>query len=96
MSVLKLDSVALAYQDKQVLNGVSLTLEEGEIACLLGPSGCGKTTLLRAIAGFKSLQSGEIKSSEHLLSSADYTLPTEQRNIGMVFQDFALLPHLSV
>lgn len=96
MSVLKLDGVALAYQDKQVLNGISLTLEEGEIACLLGPSGCGKTTLLRAIAGFKSLESGEIKSSEHLLSSADYTLPTEQRNIGMVFQDFALFPHLSI
>lgn len=96
MSVLKLDSVALSYQDKQVLNGISLTLEEGEIACLLGPSGCGKTTLLRAIAGFKSLQSGEIKSSEYLLSSADYTLATEQRNIGMVFQDFALFPHLSI
>ena len=96
MSVLILDKVALAYQDKQVLNGISLTLKEGEIACLLGPSGCGKTTLLRAIAGFKSLQSGEIKSGDHLLSSSDYTVPTEERNIGMVFQDFALFPHLSI
>ena len=96
MSVLILDNVALAYQDKQVLHDISLKLNEGEIACLLGPSGCGKTTLLRAIAGFKSLQAGGIKYEDHLLSSSGYTMPTEERNIGMVFQDFALFPHLSI
>lgn len=96
MSVLILDNVSLAYQDKQVLNDISITLSGGEIACLLGPSGCGKTTLLRAIAGFKTLQSGEIKSGDQILSTPERTLPTENRQIGMVFQDFALFPHLNV
>ncbi|PID45237.1 MAG: ABC transporter ATP-binding protein [Proteobacteria bacterium] len=96
MSVLTLNNVGLAYQEKQVLNHVSLSLAEGDIACLLGPSGCGKTTLLRAIAGFKSLQSGEIKSGGQVLSAADFTVPTEHRQIGMVFQDLALFPHLTI
>lgn len=96
MSVLSLNNVSLAYHETQVLSRISLSLQAGEIACLLGPSGCGKTTLLRSIAGFKSLQSGEIKSGEQILSSAKFTVPTEHRNIGMVFQDFALFPHLSI
>lgn len=96
MSVLVLDNVSLAYQTKQVLKSISLQLEDAEIACLLGPSGCGKTTLLRAIAGFKSLESGQIISGSLLLSDPNNTVPTESRNIGMVFQDFALFPHLNI
>lgn len=96
MIVLTLENVGLAYPDKQVLSQVSLSLAEGDIACLLGPSGCGKTTLLRAIAGFKPVQSGAISSGEHLLSAEGLTIPTEKRQIGMVFQDFALFPHLTI
>lgn len=96
MSVLKLSDVCLAYNSQLVVNGVSIMLEDGEIACLLGPSGCGKTTLLRAIAGFKPLHSGTIDSDGKTISSALKTEVPEKRRIGMVFQDFALFPHLSV
>lgn len=96
MSVLALDNVKLIYDKQVVVEDISLSLRDGEIACLLGPSGCGKTTLLRAIAGFKSLESGSIHSSGQILSSSSNTVPPEKRNIGMVFQDFALFPHLSV
>jgi iron(III) transport system ATP-binding protein len=96
MSVLTLDQVCVAYDTKRVLENVSLRLEDGEIACLLGPSGCGKTTLLRAIAGFQGLQCGEISSDSNVLSTPDFAAPTENRQIGMVFQDFALFPHLSI
>ena len=96
MSVLTLKNISLAYGNKRVVDDVSLTLEDGEIACLLGPSGCGKTTLLRAIAGFQDLQAGEIRSGSHVLSKEGFTAPTEHREIGMVFQDFALFPHLTI
>ena len=96
MSVLRINDVKLAYDEHLVVDNVSLTLENGEIACLLGPSGCGKTTLLRAIAGFKTLESGTIESSGQTLSSSTVTVAPERRRIGMVFQDFALFPHLNV
>ena len=96
MSVLTLDKVCVAYDQKRVLEEISLTLNDGEIACLLGPSGCGKTTLLRTIAGFQALQCGEIVSGTKVLSTSDFVLPTEKRQIGMVFQDFALFPHLTI
>ncbi|HPY42024.1 MAG TPA: ABC transporter ATP-binding protein, partial [Thiolinea sp.] len=75
---------------------VDMTVAQGQIACLLGPSGCGKTTLLRAIAGFENLSQGTISLNGKLLSSPQTTLATEQRHIGMVFQDYALFPHLTV
>ena len=96
MSILQLKEVSLAYNNQRVVDDVSISLEEGEIACLLGPSGCGKTTLLRAIAGFKSLCGGTIDSAGETLSSLSVTVVPENRSIGMVFQDFALFPHLSV
>ena len=83
------------YGAHDVLAGVDLTLETGEIGCLLGPSGCGKTTALRCIAGFEDVTRGEILVGGEVLSRAGYTHPPAQRNIGMVFQDAALLPHLS-
>lgn len=67
-----------------------------EIGCLLGPSGCGKTTVLRAIAGFESLQDGRIVLGDRELSRSGYTAAPETRHVGVVFQDYALFPHLSV
>jgi iron(III) transport system ATP-binding protein len=78
------------------VDGVSLDLEAGALLALLGPSGCGKTTLLRMIAGFEGLDAGEISLGGRVLSSPSRVLPPEQRKVAMVFQDFALFPHMSV
>ncbi len=83
------------YGEREVLAGLDLTLQTGEIGCLLGPSGCGKTTALRCIAGFEDLSRGEIRVDGETLSRAGFTRPPEHRNIGMVFQSAALLPHLT-
>ena len=93
---LALDNIDIAYGARTVVEGLSLTLERGRIGCLLGPSGCGKTTVLRAIAGFESLQAGEIRLDGEGVSRPGYQLPPERRRIGMVFQDHALFPHLTV
>lgn len=93
---LELDNVAVLYGRNYAAKEVSFSLKAGEIGCLLGPSGCGKTTLLRAIAGFESLAEGKIHLHGREVSNPSYTLPTERRRVGMVFQDFALFPHLSV
>ncbi|MFT4519817.1 MAG: iron(III) transport system ATP-binding protein [Halioglobus sp.] len=95
-SQLELRKVSVSYGSFVAAQDVSLTLEKGQIGCLLGPSGCGKTTLLRAIGGFESVSAGEILLQEKLISSPHYILPPEQRRVGMVFQDFALFPHLNV
>jgi iron(III) transport system ATP-binding protein len=79
-----------------VVERLSLQLEKGDIGCLLGQSGCGKTTVLRCIAGFEAIQAGSIALHGACISSADVHLPAEQRRIGMVFQDYALFPHLTV
>ena len=81
---------------KLILNSVDLRIKKGELLGLLGPSGCGKTTLLRLIAGFEIPQKGEIFLNDNLISSPVSVLPPEKRNIGMVFQDYALFPHLNV
>ena len=78
------------------VDGVSLNLQAGEIGVLIGPSGCGKTTLLRAVAGLERAQSGSIRLAQQLVSSATQHTPAESRRIGMVFQDYALFPHLDV
>ncbi len=95
-SELELKDVAVAYDGTTVIERVSLSLQAGMIGCLLGPSGCGKTSLLRAIAGFEPLSHGEIHLNGRLVSQPGSSVPTEKRRIGMVFQDFALFPHLSV
>ena len=94
--MLEVKNVSIAYGKNVVVEGVSLELEKGEIGCFLGPSGCGKTTLLRAIAGFEPLKDGEILLNSNAVSSTKLHLAPEQRNIGMVFQDFALFPHLNI
>ncbi|MDH3647455.1 MAG: ABC transporter ATP-binding protein [Gammaproteobacteria bacterium] len=92
---LQLDNLFHSYGSQAVLRGLNLQLESGEIGCLLGPSGCGKTTALRCVAGFESLDSGEIKVGGVSLSRKGFTEPPERRQIGMVFQEAALLPHLT-
>lgn len=79
-----------------VVSAFSLQLNSGEIGCLVGPSGHGKTTVLRAIAGFESISKGSITLGNELIASIDKHLPPEQRQIGMMFQDYALFPHLTV
>ena len=75
---------------------VSFSLRQGDIGVLIGPSGCGKTTLLRAVAGLESAAGGEIRLSGAVVSSPGLTVAPEHRRIGMVFQDYALFPHLSI
>lgn len=96
MSRLQLNKMHISFGASHIVRGVTLQLEQGEIGCLLGPSGCGKTTLLRAIAGFQALQLGSISIDNNTVSDSNKTLPPEQRGVGMVFQDFALFPHLNV
>ncbi|MFZ1388224.1 MAG: ABC transporter ATP-binding protein [Thiolinea sp.] len=96
MSQLILNQVEVRYSKHTAVHAVNILVEQGQIACLLGPSGCGKTTLLRAIAGFEPLSQGQISLNGQVISSAEHTLATEQRNIGMVFQDYALFPHLNI
>src|SRR5687767_4291800 len=94
--LLEVENLRHAYGEQEVVRGVSFSVARGAIGCLLGPSGCGKTTVLRCIAGFESLQEGEIRLAGRVVSGGDVMLPPEKRRIGMVFQDYALFPHLSV
>lgn len=93
--MLELQKVNHSYGDVQALRDVSLRLEEGRIGGLLGPSGCGKTTALRCIAGFEKLSNGAILAGGIELNNTALHLAPEERRIGMVFQDYALLPHLT-
>jgi iron(III) transport system ATP-binding protein len=93
---LDVHQVSMAYDDKTVVRSVSFHLQDGEIGCLLGPSGCGKTTLLRAIAGFEPVTGGRIELGGRRLVDDRRRLPPDKRRVGMVFQDFALFPHLDV
>jgi ABC-type Fe3+/spermidine/putrescine transport system ATPase subunit len=89
-------NLAKRYGDKVVLQDISLQVEKGRLVALLGPSGCGKTTLLNAIAGLADIDGGSIHVDGQLYSGTGRTLPPERRKIGMVFQDFALWPHMNV
>ncbi len=88
--------VLYAGAAKPAVQGVSFGLSTGDIGVLIGPSGCGKTTLLRAVAGLELASSGTIRLGDALVSGAAEHVPAEQRRIGMVFQDYALFPHLDV
>ncbi|MGH8527194.1 MAG: ABC transporter ATP-binding protein, partial [Gammaproteobacteria bacterium] len=94
---MELRHVSCAYETgRPAVQEISFAAREGEILCLLGPSGCGKTTILRAIAGFEPVRSGQLFLSGQLVSSPDVMVPTETRHVGMVFQEYALFPHLRV
>jgi iron(III) transport system ATP-binding protein len=94
--LLKVDTLAVSYGGRNVVENLSFELEEGEIACLLGASGCGKTTVLRAIAGFEAISAGRIQLAQREVGSVQKQVPVQERGIGMVFQDYALFPHLTV
>ena len=95
--ILNLSHVSCAYEaHKPAVHDISLSVNQGQILCLLGPSGCGKTTILRAVAGFEKVTAGEISLKGELVSTSTLHLAPEKRRVGMVFQDYALFPHLCV
>jgi iron(III) transport system ATP-binding protein len=98
MSFVKLHHVTKRFGKVVAVNDLSIEIEKGECFSMLGPSGCGKTTTLRMVAGFEDLDEGEISVSDKVFSSSfkRYYLPPEKRNFGMVFQAFAVWPHLNV
>ena len=93
---LSIKNLTCQYDDQTILESLSLEVEQGQIVCLLGASGCGKTTLLKAIAGLLPLSSGQMSLNCQTIDDGENWLPPEQRNIGMIFQDYALFPHLTV
>lgn len=95
-SLLELKDIECRYEDRPAVSGLSMHVNEGSIICLLGPSGCGKTTVLRAIAGFEPINNGQIILGGKVIASPTSSLPPHKRNIGMVFQDYALFPHMTV
>lgn len=92
MSYLKINNIKKKFNKVEILKGINIEIEQGELVCFLGPSGCGKTTLLRIIAGLETKDSGEIIRDNKEIS----TLAPSQRNIGIVFQNYALFPNLNV
>ncbi len=96
MANLILDCVSKTFDGQAAVDAVSLEIEQGEFVALLGPSGCGKTTMLRMLAGFETVSGGTIELNGQLLASADTNIPPEQRRMGMVFQSYALWPHMTV
>jgi len=96
MPLLKVENISAGYGRERVVQSLSFHVNRGEIVSLLGPSGCGKTTALRAIAGFEPISDGQILIANRLASTPGMTQPPEQRSIGMVFQDYALFPHLTI
>ena len=94
---IELEDVAVSFDDKNIiLKDFSLNIDKGKYVSILGTSGIGKTTLLRAISGFKRISSGYIRINGQLASSSFSHMPPENRNLGFVFQDYALFPHLNV
>jgi iron(III) transport system ATP-binding protein len=96
MAFLELDGLTKSYGTLTVVKGVNLAVNKGKLVCLLGPSGCGKTTTLRLIAGFVPANAGEIRVGGKTISSAHATVPPEGRNMSMIFQSYALWPHMTV
>ncbi|MDJ0738779.1 MAG: ABC transporter ATP-binding protein [Gammaproteobacteria bacterium] len=96
MPLLKVDNISAGYGGETVIDALSFHVNRGEIVSLLGPSGCGKTTALRAVAGFEPVSDGQIFIDQKLASAPGMTVPPEKRSIGMVFQDYALFPHLTI
>lgn len=90
--MLDIENLVVSYGQNEVLHGIHLTIEQGEIICLLGPSGCGKTTLLRTIAGLEQHSKGDIRINGQSIVNT----PVHKRGFGLMFQDFALFPHLNV
>ena len=95
LTSITLDGVSFAFGPQTVLHQIDLQIDAGSIVALLGPSGCGKSTLLRLLAGLTTPASGEIHFGDRLVAKRGWAMPPEQRDIGMVFQDYALWPHMT-
>jgi iron(III) transport system ATP-binding protein len=95
-TLLDVKEIHAGYDRQTVVRGLSMHVNRGGLVCLLGPSGCGKTTVLRSIAGFSPVDDGEIVLDGRIVSCNGFMIPPEKRHVGMVFQDNALFPHLSV
>jgi iron(III) transport system ATP-binding protein len=93
---LTFENIAHSYHGKETISGLSLTVEPGEVLCLLGPSGSGKTTLLRIAAGIEAQRAGRILLNDQEIAGPTTFLPPEKRGIGLMFQDFALFPHMTI
>lgn len=93
---LSVQNLTCRYNGQAILENLSLVVEDSEIVCLLGASGCGKTTLLKAIAGLLPLEQGRMVINDRTIADSHHWVPPENRNIGMIFQDYALFPHLTV
>jgi len=93
---LQVQELSHSFGDRRVVDRVALDVAPGEVHCLVGPSGCGKTTTLRLIAGLEPLQAGRIVLNGRVLAEPGRSLPPERRRVGLMFQDFALFPHLTV
>jgi iron(III) transport system ATP-binding protein len=96
VAAVELRNLTKAYGTHLAVNGISLNIAHGLLVCLLGPSGCGKTTTLRLLAGFMAPTSGEIRVGERVVSTPERTMPPERRNMSMIFQSYALWPHMTV
>jgi len=96
MSAVEITNLSHIIGNKEILKNINFTLSKDSISCILGPSGSGKTSLLKLIAGLERVQNGSIKINSKEVSSKSRHLPTEKRNIGFLFQDYALFPHLTV
>ena len=95
-AALSLEGISHSYGTLEAVAGFSLGIGAGELVCLIGPSGCGKTTVLRLAAGLETLQHGRIAIGGQIVAGEGAQLPPEARRVGLLFQDFALFPHLSV
>ena len=96
MSQIQLSNLVKCFDRTEAIAGISLTVESGQAVALLGPSGCGKTTSLKCIAGLEDPTGGEIRIDGQLVAGKNVSLPPEKRHIGMVFQSYALWPHMTV
>ncbi|WP_413701380.1 ABC transporter ATP-binding protein [Psychromonas sp. KJ10-10] len=96
MSALVVKDLNCFYQKNHILKNLDIDLQDNEIVCLLGESGCGKTTLLRAVAGLQAEVSGEVRINNRIVDNEKIKMSPEERKVGLIFQDYALFPHLNV
>lgn len=96
MSILEINNLHFKYNKDSILEDINLSLNEGEILCILGPSGCGKSTLLQCISGFENIDQGSITYNSEVVSSNTINKSPETRKMALVFQDYALFPHMNV
>ena len=93
---IEIQNLSQTKDNKKILDNINLSIPINKVVCLVGPSGCGKTSLLRAISGLDNFSSGRISFDNKIISKPNYSVPTENRNIGLVFQESNLFPHLNV